>query len=142
MEKALEIIKKYENFRAEAYRCPAGVWTIGWGHTRDVHPGDVITREQADMLLHDDVEALYVRLDDLARRSRLWLTANQRAALVSFAYNVGFRALRRSTLWQKIQQDPYHPDICREFARWRFAGGREMPGLVKRRAEEAALYMA
>lgn len=140
MEKALDIIKKYESVRLEAYCCPAGVWTIGWGHTNGVRKGERITRQQAEMLLLEDVTDLYVSLNALQRESHVWLTDNQRAALVSFAYNVGFRALRRSTLWREITVDTCDPAIRKEFARWRYAAGRVMPGLVKRREEEAALY--
>lgn len=131
------IIKKHEGLRLQAYRCPAGRWTIGWGHTEGVRPGQVISREEAEAMLEADIAKISRQLDALGGAS---LTANQRAALVSFIFNVGFGAFERSTLWKRICADPHHPDIPAEFARWRYAGGKEMPGLVKRRAEEAALY--
>lgn len=132
---AIDLIKKHEGLRLKAYRCPAGVWTIGWGHTANVAPGMSITRQEAEALLRADVAMIEAELEGMV------LTANQRAALVSFIYNVGIEAFRNSTLWEKIRQDVNHPDIPAEFARWRYAGGQEMPGLVKRRAEEAALYV-
>lgn len=140
MEKAIELIKRHEGLRLQAYRCPAGVWTIGRGHTAGVSPGDRITAAEADTLLAADVAALYGHLAEMEREAGLTLGANRRAALVSFAYNAGIASLRRSTLWRKVARNPDDPSIAREFARWKYAGGKVMAGLVKRRAEEAALY--
>ncbi|MCM1311124.1 MAG: lysozyme [Bacteroides sp.] len=143
METTLNLIMKHEGLRLKAYRCPAGVWTIGYGHTgNDVYPGQSITVEEARELLRRDVIALRSQLDDLCQLTGVELSGNRIAALLSFAYNVGFRALRRSTLWLKVVINQDEPSIADEFARWKYAGGKMMSGLVKRRAEEAALYFA
>lgn len=142
METAINLIKKHEALRLEAYKCPAGVWTIGWGHTRNVRPGDTLDPARANRLLHADVAGLYDGLRRLQSRHGVSLNPRQQAALVSFAYNVGFPALRGSTLWRLICENPAHPAIPAEFARWKYARGKVMPGLVKRRAEEAALYQS
>lgn len=134
---------KHEGLRLRAYRCPAGVWTIGYGHTRNVRPGQTITEQEARDLLAADLAALRRRLDALCRQSGgIRLTPNREAALLSFAFNVGFGALSRSTLWRKVVGNQDDPAIAAEFARWKYAGGKVMVGLVKRRAEEAALYFA
>lgn len=143
MEKTLNLIMKHEGLRLKAYRCPAGVWTIGYGHTRSVYPGQTITEAEARELLRADVMALREKLDELCRLvGGLELSDNRIAALISFAYNVGFRALKRSTLWLKVVINQDEPTIADEFARWKYADGKVMPGLIKRRAEEAALYFA
>lgn len=136
------MIKKFESLRTEAYRCPAGVWTIGWGHTEGVRPGQTITEAEAEALLRADVEAIEARLDALTREAGVTLSENRRTALVSFIFNVGFGAFSRSTLWCKIKDDPDDPAIAAEFARWKYAGGKVMPGLVRRRSQEAALYFS
>lgn len=140
METALNLIKKHEGLHLQAYRCPAGVWTIGYGHTRDVHPGQSITEPQAENLLHADITALRCQLAELQRLTGVNLSANREAALLSFAFNVGIRAFKRSTLWLKVVKNQDDPTIAAEFVRWKYADGKVMPGLVKRRAEEAALY--
>lgn len=136
MEKAIELIKEFESLRTRAYRCPAGVWTIGWGHTAGVKRGDSITEAEAEGLLRADVGGLERRL----RQTGVALSANREAALLSFAYNVGFDAMLRSTLWRKVRANPSDTTIAAEFGRWKYAGGRVMAGLVRRRAKEAALY--
>lgn len=138
----MELIRKHEGLRLRAYRCPAGTWTIGYGHTAGVMPGDVITPEEAERLLRDDVAAIGAQVDSLAREVGVTLPPNRREALVSFAFNVGFDALRRSTLWKKIARNPDDPAIADEFARWKYAGGKVMPGLVNRRHDECDLYFS
>lgn len=138
--RAIALIQRFEGLRLAAYRCPAGVWTIGWGHTDGVGEGDSVTRAEADALLRRDVGRLAARVRELTRPREL--TANQMAALVSFSYNVGAGNFGRSTLRRMILANPDDPRIAAEFARWRFAGGRELPGLVARRAAEAELYFA
>ena len=143
MEIALKLIMKHEGLRLEAYRCPAGVLTIGYGHTRNVRPGMVITAQEARELLAADLGELRRQLDELRRRGgNIRLTPNREAALLSLAFNVGFGAFSGSTLWRKVVKNQDDPTIASEFARWKYAGGKVMAGLIKRRAEEAALYFA
>ena len=138
----IDIIKKHEGLRLQAYLCPAGVPTIGYGNTfyedgTRVKMGDRITRDRAEKLLLHVVEAFAVQVDRLIA-SRI--NANQRAALVSFAYNVGIGNLQRSTLLRKVNANPNDPSIRIEFMKWTKARGQVLRGLVVRRQDEANLY--
>lgn len=135
----LAIIKKFEGCKLKAYKCPAGVWTIGYGHTGDVKPGQVITQHQADTILDYDVEKFEEGVTTLL--SNLKPTANQFSALVSFAFNLGITALANSTLLKKYRAGDLE-GAGKEFGKWVKAAGKVLPGLVKRRAEEAALFLA
>lgn len=138
----LSIIRKYEGMKLKAYKCPAGVWTIGFGATfyengTKVKEGDVITRDRADKLLFFMAQKFLAAIRPMITAK---LTANQESALLSFAYNVGTDAFRRSTLLRKVNANPADPTIRQEFAKWIKAGGAVLPGLQRRRAEEADLY--
>lgn len=133
-----EIIKEHEGLRLEAYLCPAGVWTIGYGHTgSDVWPGLVITKEWAEWLLEEDLKRFeanvsgYVKVD---------LTQDQFDALVSFTYNVGAEAFKNSTLLKKLNAEDYE-GAANEFPRWNKSKGKVLGGLVKRRNEERKLFL-
>lgn len=134
--KGIEFIKAHEGLRLKAYQDAAGVWTIGYGHTYNVKMGDRITEEQAERLLISDLIVAETEIN----RYGFDLTQNQFDALVSFVYNVGAGNFRSSTLLKRIKENPNHPDIQNQFKRWIYAGGRVLPGLVKRREEEAKLY--
>lgn len=132
----LQLIKDSEGLELKAYRDPVGIWTIGYGSTgKHVTPGKVITEAAAEALLLDDLSRFESKLAALAPRA----TDNQFAAMVSLAFNVGTAAFESSTLLRKHLAGD-HMGAADEFKRWRFAGGRELPGLVKRRAREAQLY--
>jgi lysozyme len=138
----LSIIRKYEGMKLKAYKCPAGVWTIGFGATfyengTKVKEGDVITRDRADKLLFFMAQKFLAVIRPMITAK---LTANQESALLSFAYNVGTDAFRRSTLLRKVNANPADPTIRQELAKWIKAGGAVLPGLQRRRAEEADLY--
>jgi lysozyme len=134
----IELIKRHEGLRLAAYLCPANVWTIGYGHTGDVKPEHRITEHQADVLLAYDLE----RFEQCVSRvtDRVDLTENQFSALVSFAFNVGVEAFNRSTLRKFVLGCDWE-GAAREFDKWVHAGGRVLPGLVKRRADERALFL-
>lgn len=136
-EAGLEIIKSEETLQLKAYKCPAGVWTIGYGHTGDVKPGDKITEHQADVILAHDLERFERAVERLAPD---WINANQFSALVSFTFNVGEAALERSSLLKKLKQKAPKAAAL-EFEKWVFGGGKKLPGLVRRRAREAKLFM-
>lgn len=127
------LIKQFEGFRAEAYRCPSGVWTIGYGHTNFVTPGMTVTVDEAERLLAEDLRPVIASLPSVQSRNRM-------EALASFAFNVGVGAFRRSTLRRLVCNNPDDPRIAAEFARWIYAGGKVLPGLVRRRRAEAELY--
>lgn len=136
----IEFLKQHEGLRLNAYRCPAGVWTIGYGHTDGVKCGDYVSVDEAEALLRADVAPVEAAVRGMAADSGVSLRECQLAALVSFAFNLGVDALRRSTLWRKVSANPADPSIANEFARWVYASGHVMPGLVNRRAAEARLY--
>ncbi|MAN11582.1 MAG: lysozyme [Sphingobium sp.] len=132
------LITRFEGERLVAYFCPAKVWTVGVGHTGpDVRPGLTITRERSQEILAADL----LRFERAVNRMGGRMTQGQFDAMVSFAFNVGEGALKSSTLLKKHLADDY-AGAARELARWNKAGGRVLPGLVKRRAAEAALYMS
>lgn len=131
-----DLIKSFEGLRLKAYLCPAGVATVGWGHTGpDVVVGQIITRERAEELLAIDL----ARFERFVEERCSPATDNQFAALVSFAYNVGEGALKTSTL-RRMHLEGDYAGAARQFARWNKAAGRVLAGLTKRRSAEAALY--
>lgn len=132
----IQKIKEFEGFRAEAYKCPAGVWTIGYGHTAGVKKGDKITEAEAEkMLLRDLItyEAFVERLNVSQKQEKF-------DALVDFAFNLGCDALERSTLLRKIRAGKPDQEVREQFMRWVYAGKKKLPGLVTRRKWEADRY--
>ena len=142
-ETGLKLIAQFEGCKLVAYKCPAGVWTIGYGHTgKDVKPGMAITEDKAFELLGQDIvktETVVNRL--LSSQINVGnITQGMFDALVSFAYNCGTGNLQKSTLLKKVLANSQDSSIVNEFAMWNKAGGRVLPGLVKRRKAEAELY--
>lgn len=130
-----ELIKKWETLQLKAYLCPAKVWTVGYGHTGDVKKGDVITEHQADAILIVDLE----RFESAVERLCPGTTQPQFDALVSFAFNLGAANLEKSNLRKRYLAGDL-AGAQAEFAKWVYAKGKKLNGLVKRRAEEAALF--
>lgn len=142
---ALKIIKEFEGCHLQAYLCPAGVPTIGWGSTRmlgrEVRIGDRIHQATADALLQSDVEARYQRLVELLPVVRQW-PGHRVAALVSWAYNVGLEAAADSTLRKRILDgEPPAKVVSEELPKWDKANGKPLAGLTRRRAAEVALFV-
>ena len=135
---AYELIKQFEGLRLEAYLCPAGIWTIGYGHTSGVSPNSFITIPEADEYLHRDVAAIEMQLNKL----NLSLRQCQWDAIVSFVFNVGIGNFKASTLLAKIRINPDDNSIIDEFLRWVYANGKVMRGLQKRRLTEMKLYFS
>ena len=132
-------IKEFEGLRTEAYYDAGGVLTIGYGHTGpDVKPGDVITMYWAEHLLRADLYDVEKAVNGL----RVAVTQGQFDALVSFAFNLGIGRLNNSTLLKTIKNGGNRNAIRREFKRWVYAGGKPLPGLVKRREWEADRFFA
>ena len=134
----LKKLKEFEGLRKEAYYDAAGVPTIGYGHTKGVRMGDVISEYWAEMFLKADLYDVEKQVDSLG----LDLNQPQFDALVSFAFNLGFYKLKTSTLLKTIQEGGNRNAIRREFKKWVFAGGKTLPGLVKRREWEADRFFA
>ena len=135
---AYELIKQFEGLRLEAYLCPAGIWTIGYGHTSGVSPNSFITIQEADEYLHRDVAAIEMQLNKL----NLSLRQCQWDAIVSFVFNVGIGNFKASTLLVKIRINPDDNSIIDEFLRWVYANGKVTRGLQKRRLTEMKLYFS
>lgn len=135
---AYELIKQFEGLRLEAYLCPAGIWTIGYGHTSGVSPNSFITIQEADEYLLRDVAAIEMQLNKL----NLSLRQCQWDAIVSFVFNVGIGNFKASTLLAKIRINPDDNSIIDEFLRWVYANGKVMRGLQKRRLTEMKLYFS
>lgn len=161
-------LKEIEGFSLKAYKCPAGVWTIGWGTTKGVHSGMVITYAEAEKLLKKDLSIFefYVNKLGIAK------TQGQFDALVDFTYNLGTTALGSSTLLKKIKagvnsstldsdfqnvpismisesrsecdklprEKKYEYIIKYQFSRWNKSKGRILGGLVKRREWEGKRF--
>ena len=136
--KGIALIKEFEGLRLKAYKCPGGVWTIGYGHTAGVKPGIVISEAQAEEYLKADLIAFERYLNGLG----LALNQNQFDALVSFIYNVGTGNFSNSTLLRKVRANPQDDSIMDEFLRWVYSKGRVLPGLQRRRLAEMKLYFS
>lgn len=134
--KGLALIKASEGLRLKAYLDPVGIPTIGYGSTGShVAMGKAITHAEADALLRKDLERFERGVSELAGE----MTPGQFSALVSFVFNVGLKALEESTLLRLHRAGDF-VGAAAQFGRWTKAGGKVLPGLVKRRAAEAALY--
>jgi len=134
----IALIKEFEGCRLQAYPDPAtggDPWTIGYGHTAGVEPGQTVTQAQADAFLISDLRMFEQQVAALVQ---VVLTPNQFSALVSFQYNTG--ALDGSTLLALLNQQQFAA-AADQFGRWVYANGQVMPGLVRRRAAEKALFL-
>ncbi len=133
---ALLIIREFEGFRLTVYRCPSGIWTIGYSHTCNVRKGDTITKDKANEYLLLDIEPIEAYLNSL----QLNINRNQFDALTSLIFNIGISAFSGSTLLKLIRQNPNTPAIADEFRRWIHSNGKILLGLQHRREEEIKLY--
>ena len=134
----IDLIKKFEGCRLNAYLDAVGVPTIGYGSTEGVQMGDTITQEEAETLLLKDLERFEA---GVTRLVKVPIDQNAFDALVSFSFNLGLGALQGSTLLKLVNAGDA-PGAAREFAKWKHAGGKILPGLVARRAAESELFMA
>ena len=133
----IELIKKYEGCVLKAYKCPSGVWTIGYGHTNGVKSGMQITKTQALDYLKQDLSTFEKVVTDYVK---VPLNQNQFDALVSFSFNCGSGALKTSTLLKKLYSCDYN-GAANEFPKWNKSNGKVLNGLVKRREEEKELFI-
>lgn len=137
----LALVKEFEGLRLKAYKCPAGVWTIGYGHTSaagdpEVIPGMEITKAEAEEILKRDM----VQYENGVRKLvKVEVTQGQFDALVDFAYNAGVGALAKSTLLKRVNEERFN-EVPAEFMKWTRGGGKELPGLVRRRRAEVKLW--
>ena len=139
----MTLIKHFEGLKLIAYLCPAGIWTIGYGHTKAVKQGDKITEAEADQLLASDLLACGEQVEKYVR---VPLNANQFAALASFVFNAGAGNLAASTLLRRLNNGDYDcvpSELCKWVKATNPTTGRKvtLPGLVKRRAAEGQLWL-
>jgi GH24 family phage-related lysozyme (muramidase) len=141
---AQAIIKTWEGCKLAAYKCPAGVWTIGWGATTvngaAVREGDKISQALADELLRAEILRIAAELHQIIPAVAKW-GGNQQAALISWAYNVGLGAVKDSTLRKRINAGEGGTTVIpQELPKWNKANGKPLEGLIRRRAAEVALF--
>ena len=132
---AIVLIKKYEGFSAKAYLCPAGVLTIGFGHTLGVKAGDVITQAQAEDLLYDDLAPVYIKVASYDNKYH-W-NDNEFCALLSFGYNLGVNSIDQLTAMGSRSKS----EIAASMLKYNKASGKVLAGLVTRRHEERKLFI-
>lgn len=131
------LIKTFEGYRSEAYLCPSGIPTIGYGHTSGVVMGDTCTRQEAEKFLIEDLR----HAENVVNAQNLDLNQHQFDALVSFVYNVGSGNFQGSTLLKLLKQDARAYDTLEaEWKKWKYSNKTELEGLVRRRAAEWSLY--
>ncbi len=133
-DNCIQLIKRFEGLYLKAYVCPAGVLTIGYGHTRGVKPGDKINELQAEIYLREDLEEVEKQLNHLS----LPVNQNQFDALCSLVFNVGITRFMQSKMLKRIRA--LDQDASVEFDDWNKAGGKVLPGLVARRRAEKELF--
>ena len=131
------LIKEAEGLRLDAYKCPAGVPTIGWGHTKGVKMGQHITVQQAEDLLVEDIAPIERLLNALKINFR----QEQFDALVSWIFNLGAGNFKSSTMYKLILADARDEEITDSLIRWTYSGKQQLPGLMKRRVAEANLFI-
>lgn len=131
------LIKEAEGLRLDAYKCPAGVPTIGWGHTKGVKMGQHITVQQAEDLLVEDIAPIERLLNALKINFR----QEQFDALVSWIFNLGAGNFKSSTMYKLILADARDEEITESLIRWTYSGKQQLPGLMKRRVAEANLFI-
>ena len=137
------LLKKYEGCKLKAYRCPANVCTIGYGHTSAagnpvVTDGMTITQKQCDDILRSDLVKYETAVHNMVQQP---LSQHQFDVLVDFAYNAGIGNLKSSTLIKKVNAAKFD-EVPAELMKWTKGGGKVLPGLVKRRQAESAWWMA
>lgn len=136
-DKGVALIRNFEGCRLTAYLCPAGKWTIGYGHTQGVKPGMKITQDDADEFLRQDVAPIENCLNKLGVNFR----QEQFDALVSWIYNLGETNFRNSTMTKYIMSDKPDDEITDQLIRWVNAAGRPLLGLKRRRVVEANTFL-
>lgn len=134
-EKGLELTKSSEGLRLKAYQDTGGVWTIGYGHTRNVYPGQIISQDDAARFLKTDMEYAV----SVVNEHCLPCTQGQFDALCDFVFNVGVNQFLHSTLFRLHKAGDYK-NAAAQFQKWKYDNGKIIPGLIVRRSKELATY--
>ena len=135
-EVGVELIKEFEGCKQVAYQDSVGVWTIGYGHTKDVYEGQLAIKKTIERWLQEDLEEFESYVSKLVK---VELNQNQFDALVAWTYNLGPTNLKESTMLRKLNYGDYE-SVPDEMRRWNKAGGEVLNGLVRRRDAEANLF--
>lgn len=142
-DQAFSLLKVFEGCELKAYKCPAGITTIGYGATRykdgsEIQMGDKITQKRADELLQYQLQYFERAVKNLIKVD---LTEHQLSALVLLTYNIGVGNLSKSTLLKMLNKNPNDPALKVQWLKWCYAGGKIMKGLIRRRIEEWQVYI-
>jgi lysozyme len=136
-DKGFELIKKFEGCELEAYQCAAGVWTIGYGHTKDVQEGDKWTEEKADFMLWRELDDEYEHyVNSLVTAP---MNQSQFDSLISWTYNLGPNNLKKSSMLRVLNEGKYD-EVPAQMKRWNKAKGKVLAGLTRRREAEALMF--
>lgn len=135
-DKGLCLIKEFEGCRLKAYKCPAGVWTIGYGWTPGVKPGQVWTQEQAEEMLAKGVKPYAATVAKTCPHA----SQNQFDAMVSLCYNIGPGNFIKSSVARLHNQGNFNA-AADAFLKWNKGGGKVLAGLDRRRRAERKLYL-
>jgi lysozyme len=135
-QEGISLIKKFEGCELEAYKCAAGVWTIGYGHTKDVTEGMEITQAEAETMLKEELLDYCNYVDMYVQ---VPLEQNQFDALVSWTYNLGPTNLKSSTMLKVLNTGKYE-DVPEQIKRWNKANGKMLDGLIRRREAESLMF--
>lgn len=133
----INFITKLEGCKLKAYKCPAGIWTIGVGHTGQVKETDVITEDYAKILLDRDLEPINKFLSS----EFPMINQNQFDALASFIFNIGLGAFKKSTMYHLLKEADFDK-ASEQFDKWVYANHVKLEGLVKRRNKEKELFLS
>jgi len=135
-QKGIDFIGEFEEFKNIAYQCPAGVWTIGYGHTKGVKKGDKITEKQAKIYLREDIAEVEAAISE---NVTVLLTQQQYDTLGSLIFNIGADGFKESTLLKRLNDKKYD-QVSEQIKRWNKAGKRVLNGLVNRRTDEIEMW--
>jgi lysozyme len=136
-QKGIDLIREFEGCKLRAYLCPAGVWTIGVGHTKGVKSGMTITQSQAETFLKDDIKPIEALLNGMG----INYTQGQFDALASWIFNLGQGNFKSSTMYRYITTKKSDIEITDQMIKWYNAGGKPLFGLKKRRCSEANMFL-
>ena len=135
-KEGIALIKKFEGCKLEAYKCPAGVWTCGYGSTKGVEEGDVWSQDKADHMLEVELKEFGDYVNNLVD---VPLSQNQFDALVAWTFNLGPSNLSSSTLLKVLNKGEYE-EVPAQIKRWNKVKGEVSRGLIRRRQAEALLF--
>lgn len=125
-------IKEFEGYSPKAYRCPAGIWTCGWGHVNKVKKSTTCTPEVAERWLQQDLDPAERAVSNMPEIDTQW----KADAIIDFIFNLGLGNFLGSTLYKKIKARASDDEICDQLMRWVYSKGKRLDGLVRRREWE------